>query len=93
MAKEEQRQRYEIERKDLNGAIFLNLVGMLCAVSVIGGMIFAAVYLAKNDKTAAAVAIVTGTSVASVIAAFVRKSNKNPAELPQKQPPKKNKKN
>ena len=29
MAKEEQRQRYEIERKDLNGAIFLNLVGML----------------------------------------------------------------
>lgn len=91
MAKEEQHQRHAMDRRDLNGAIFLNLAGIASAIVVILMMISAAVYLAMNDKTAVACTIVAGTGVASVIAAIRRMAVATPPEQKPKQQGKKGK--
>jgi uncharacterized membrane protein len=86
MAMRQQRHQHFIEKAGVLADFCLPMLGLIAAVAVIAAMLWAGVYLAMNDHENLAIAVITGTGLATVGGAFLqgRKPKKQDGPAPNK---------
>jgi uncharacterized membrane protein len=91
MAKKQQEHQHWMEKKDMIFSFLMQLLGLAAAVTLVGLMFYAGIYLAMHSHSNLAGAVLSGTGIVTVAGAFFqakrkKRPNEAPAARPQPQP-------